>query len=215
MKRFLLLTVFNVWTYVLIAQSPTINGFTVIPQNPTPADFIKIVTKVTTPNQGIVVDINKIVAGQQMTLNACYWQGMLPATQTFIDTFMIGQLQPGSYQILHKVYLSANQQWCNKTDSNSVMIYLMMPVTSGINEIRRENTLAVYPNPASERIFLPFYTGNKSVSVFSPTGALLLKKEVHGDTGLDISDLPQGLYSIIYSANDQNYIGKFMKLARE
>ena len=211
MKRFLLLTVFNVWTYVLIAQSPTINGYTVIPQNPTPADFIKIVIKVTTPSQGILVDINHVVTGQHIKLTTCYWQGMLPATQTFVDTFMIGQLPAANYQIIQKAYLSANQQWCNKTDSNSVMGAVLVSAATAIKEWETGKSLRVFPNPAAERINIPSDTHAKTVLIFSPVGALLATKELGYENSVDIHDLPQGLYYVRITTEKGIFSGKFVK----
>ncbi|MES2679093.1 MAG: T9SS type A sorting domain-containing protein [Bacteroidota bacterium] len=179
-----------------LAQQPTIGTATVIPQNPTVADFIKIVTKVTTPNQGIQVDKNHTVSGQLIRLVGCYSDGMLPATQTFIDTFMIGQLPAGTYQIIHKAYMSQAQQWCNKIDSNSVIASLQVSGATGINRNTEAKTFDIYPNPASGKITIPANLIGGRVLIFSSLGALVHKSEVGHGHDIDIHELPPGVYVI-------------------
>jgi hypothetical protein len=196
MKKKLLAFCFGLTVTAALAQQPSLGTTTIIPQNPTVADFIKIVTKVTTPNQGVQVDKSHSVNAQVIRLMACYADGMLPATQTYIDTFTIGQLPAGTYQIVHKAYMSFAQQWCNKIDSNSVAGTLQVSGATGINRHADPKSFAIYPNPASNKITIPANLSGAKVLIFSSLGALVFKSEAGHSPDIDIQELPTGVYVI-------------------
>lgn len=195
------------------AQNPVIGTTTVIPQNPTINDFIKIVTKVTTPNQGVMVDTSHTVTGLQIKIKGCYSNGMLPATQTYVDTFMIGQLPAGTYQILQKAYLTSAQQWCNATDSSFVTSTLMVSGFTGMNENKENTSFNIYPNPVSEALFLGHQSGQ--ASIFSVSGALVKQVMLMPGTAVNIYDLPEGLYFIRIKDQENSFPAKFVKVRQE
>lgn len=211
MKKYLLLFSLSCSVFFSEAQNPFIGTTTVIPQNPTSNDFIKIVTNVTTPSQGVIVDKSHTVTGTQIKVRGCYSNGMLPATQNYIDTFMIGQLAPGNYQIHHKAFLTSAQQWCNATDSNFVVTPFVVSAFTGINESRRNTAFVVYPNPASDALF--FSNASGEAFIFSANGALVKKAVLTSGTALAISDLPDGLYFIRISDRERSLNTKFVKLS--
>jgi poly(beta-D-mannuronate) lyase len=58
--------------------------------------------------------------------------------------------------------------------------------------------LAIYPNPANDRLHIKNTTTVKSVAIYSLTGKKLLQQDVNGaTTEIDVSDLPDGAYTVL------------------
>jgi hypothetical protein len=187
--------------YRMGAQQPSLVGYTVFPQQITPSSFIKIAWEVATPNQGIVVDQSLTInpATKEIFLSGCYWNGMLPATQTFIDTFMVGALPAGNYLIHRKAYMSSTQQHCSKIDSNQVtnLFAIQPPPGTFIAEQDPGDLVTVFPNPSTHVLYCKNVLGN--VQVYSAGGALIKETRPANDGAVDIDDLPAGLYFIRFT----------------
>jgi hypothetical protein len=214
MKVKLFALFFILGTFILQAQQPYVATATLIPPNPTSTSILKLVSKITTANQSIIVDQNFLtVAGSAIKTRACYWQGMAPATQTYIDTLVIGQLPVGNYQIIQKAYLSGAQQHCtNPIDSNSAISTFSVnaPSTTDIREKILNKKVNIYPNPSSGGVFINGVSGAAEVSVFSINGILMMKALINNKP-LELHNLPNGLYLILISDKDKIYTEKFIK----
>lgn len=190
--------------FVIKAQQPFVATPTVMPQNPSSTSIIKVLTKVTTANQGIIVDNNTFtVSGLQIRIKGCFWQGMLTATQDYIDTLTIGQLPAGNYQIIQKAFLSTTQQHCSIIDSNTVSLPIQVSQVTSNTKIGAIEKMSLYPNPCLNKIILEGIKDDYELSIFSNSGALVKKERLAG-TCIDVSNLPAGLYFIILQDHLQN-----------
>jgi len=215
MKKELLLCFLCLCAFFSQAQLPYIATPTLIPQNPTNSSSVKIVTKVTTPNLGVIVNIaTHTVTGQQIKISSCYGQGMMPATQTFIDTLVIGLLPPGNYQIIQKAFLSSTNQHCTPTDSNVVTLSFNVTNTlvtgASATPAAGTKTLAVWPNPCVSSLLIDEAFGEAEVFVFSVSGALVKQTRLN-NKALDVRDLENGLYFVRVLEKYRVLTGKFMK----
>lgn len=196
---------------------PYISSATVIPQSPTSSDIIKIVTKVTTPNQGIVVDQGTFAVSQnpmEITIRGCYWNGMLTATQDYIDTLVVGQLLAGTYAIKQKAYLSSTQQHCSATDSNMVITSITVangPLPTGLGKVQNNGSISIFPNPVKDKFYFKNSSGNTTVEIYSGNGSLLKKEELGLSSEVVVSDLVDGLYFIRLSSKDKSETIKIVK----
>lgn len=202
-------------SFFIHAQMPYIATPTVIPQNPTNNSLIKIITRVTTPNQSIIVNITShTVTGQQIKISACYSQGMLPATMSFVDTLLIGQLPPGNYQISQKAFLSSTQQHCTPVDSNAVIFSLIVTnsVVTGTDAMQTAEgkTISLWPNPCGGNLVIENASDEAEVQVFSVSGALVKRARLSSKT-LDTRDLENGFYFLRLVEKDRMRTGKFIK----
>ena len=213
MKKILPLLFLCLQHNFLSAQLPYIGTTTVIPQSPTSADIVKIVTHVYTPNQGILVDIGHTVsyAPKAINITTCYWQGMLTAIQNHVDTFLVGQLQPGTYTINHRTYLSTTQQHCSKIDSNMVMTTLTVSGVTGLKTQDREEATGVFPNPAKESLGIADAKKYSTAAIYSVDGRLIRSTELGRSKTVMVDDLQPGVYFIHLSANDKTVAYKFIK----
>jgi hypothetical protein len=198
---------------VVHAQLPFMHATTVIPQNPTTSDFIKIVTHVSTPNQGILVDQLYTVTAvpSKIHLHGCYWQGMATAIQHHIDTFHIGYLQAGTYTLTHSVYMSSTQQHCSRIDSNFATGGFTVKSTVGLNELKKSGSLTLTPNPASESLTLSGVKTPASVRIFSLAGTREKELLLLSGEKIDITTLPPGLYLLTVAEGKSFHHTKFIK----
>lgn len=213
MKNYLLFFFLCFGCVLAKAQLPTIYATTIIPQSPTPSDIVKIVTRVTTPNQGIIVDLIHDVTHnpKEITLRPCYWQGMLTAIQTHIDTFLVGQLQAGVYTIKHKAYMSTTQQHCTKVDSNMVVSTLTVGgLTAGIQTLEQSG-ISIYPNPVNDRLFLKGFQNNPEAEIYSMDGRLVGLVKADETGALNLAFLARGIYVLRFVNQTHSSPIKFIK----
>jgi len=88
-------------------------------------------------------------------------------------------------------------------------------VREEIEQSKSKNELIVYPNPASENIFIGRLgsTETAELKIINYLGQIVLEKILAPDTPepIQISDLPNGNYFLIIIRNDQVLTGEFMK----
>jgi hypothetical protein len=91
-------------------------------------------------------------------------------------------------------------------------------VRSGTDGIADNQTISfrLYPNPATERIYLSFPIGNsditEKISIINVTGELVSEQDITGSANfINISTLPPGLYFVRMSNDKTVEVGKFVK----
>lgn len=75
----------------------------------------------------------------------------------------------------------------------------------GVSEL--ENSLKVYPNPASQ--VLNVEGAMTSVEIYNTVGQCLLTKQVNGNTQIDLSDFNNGIYFLRVNNNGETAVRKF------
>ncbi len=84
--------------------------------------------------------------------------------------------------------------------------------TVGLKE-QELSDVSVYPNPATDVLYLNLSSINYSVEVFNIVGEVVLKSENNsGVTPLHIHELKQGMYSLLISSNSKQRQIKFVKI---
>jgi len=82
-------------------------------------------------------------------------------------------------------------------------------VITAISELNQQQALSVYPNPASETVYvrLPKDTDQAIAEVYNSQGILIGKKDFQGtDAAIDIGGQPKGIYFVRITANSK-FIG--------
>ena len=80
----------------------------------------------------------------------------------------------------------------------------------GTQNAQKRSVLNLFPNPASDRLILPENTGQ--IRVFDLEGNMILDKYASGDSTLDVSSLPSGLYFMELQTGTLWKSAKFVKL---
>ena len=63
-----------------------------------------------------------------------------------------------------------------------------------IDELSEEGMLNIYPNPASDRLYINTGIEYQSIEIMDMSGQAVLQSSRIGNEGLDISDLSSGTY---------------------
>jgi len=72
------------------------------------------------------------------------------------------------------------------------------------------SSLAVFPNPTNGMLY--FKNEFEAARVFDLNGKIVMEKQYQGETGLDVSSLPNGLYFLEITENlGTRRIGRFVK----
>ncbi len=143
---------------------PYIDSIELIPASPTTTDNIKIVTTVTTANQGQFIYSTHVVNGNSIQINACYFSGMLPATQTYYDTLDIGTLAAGNYSVDLTAY-NAYDTICSYADSTtSTANFTVTEQTNAISNPTMEIG-QLYPNPTTGSFTMKLPENNKATHI--------------------------------------------------
>lgn len=92
----------------------------------------------------------------------------------------------------------------NKTDYNALSVN---------NLVSRKLDVNVYPNPATENIFVSLNSNVKTaqVTISNLSGKTLISTEVTADNKLDVSNLPMGMYLLTIATNNGSETVKFIK----
>lgn len=70
-------------------------------------------------------------------------------------------------------------------------------ISSTIEEPGNETQIKIYPNPATERLFIEYHPNTLSkIALFNLSGQKLLESEIHEstNTSIDLTELPKGVY---------------------
>lgn len=80
--------------------------------------------------------------------------------------------------------------------------------TLGVNDFSAKTKLSIYPNPASEKVFIK---GEKATTVemYSMDGKKL-NVQLNSDQSVTVSDLPKGMYILKIKINNNWVIQKLM-----
>lgn len=208
-----LVFVFQICALSVFGQLPQIGSFTVIPANPINSQSITIVSQVTTPSQGVLVDKSYSISTNPniIHLHLCYGYGMLPATHSYVDTFSIGTLPVGSYSIILKAFMSSANQHCNKIDSNMSTFAFQVKTTTALKQREEDHEIEVYPNPVSQRLIVQCECSHLKVSVFKMDGQLIKQVWVQSNETVPFEDLPVGIYFVRIDTDKSHRIYKIVK----
>ncbi|MGD9492057.1 MAG: T9SS type A sorting domain-containing protein [Bacteroidales bacterium] len=83
---------------------------------------------------------------------------------------------------------------------------------AGIQNLTTNNTIYVYPNPASDNIFMDVPSGNKYAYFISDLSRkTIINGQLNSQNSIGISALPAGLYFVQLISSEKMLTGKFLK----
>ena len=102
------------------------------------------------------------------------------------------------------------QQWEDVNSQGSGQWRLIVLETLGV---KAENKIAtfVFPNPVENTLYFSAEMEGANISVFSPTGSLLMNQKVDPKNSLDVSNLKTGTYIIIANKGGKQMTKKIIK----
>ncbi len=219
MKSFLF--VFLLWTFhmplVFGQNSPTIDSVTIFPTNPTSIDSVYVIATVTTVHVGLSLGNQTTQNGNLITVEGCYWNGLLTASQTYVDTINLGVKNAGSYGLDFIAYQSNSSPNCTHSDTNSVQLSFQVdPVLS--NEFYdNSKKLRCYPNPTSNQVTIAIEQINEvaSIEITNNLGQIISTQVPNTtNTQISTSTLAEGVYFVNIINNDGAKLTKRFMIIR-
>ena len=86
----------------------------------------------------------------------------------------------------------------------------MSGIFTSVNEIEVANSITVFPNPASDIIFVNGLNENAKISIYDLSGRLLFSKQVTNKQ-IDISNFQSGIYTMKIETSKEIVTKKFVK----
>jgi len=113
---------------------------------------------------------------------------------------------------LYSVFVSAKDSNCSPPYNHFMQVYTWnfyidsCAGNIGVNEIKKDNLLVLYPNPASNKITITSTKEFRSIKVYNLLSELVMEKNIKlsKETELDVRSLPSGMYLV-------NVDGKYMR----
>ncbi len=190
-----------------IAKSQTIIELIIYPSNPTSMDDIILVSENLFTSGGCWIDSSSmIINGYDIQLETFFTSGSLAVMCTSYDTFQLGQLSDGIYQLHYNLrHPSANPQ----IEDSTTIVFSVGSV--GLPDNNTKSSQAIFPNPTEGKIFLkPTNISNDGellFRVFSIQGKELKCIRLDASKAelqIDLSDLQSGYYLYEYQIRGSN-----------
>lgn len=111
-------------------------------------------------------------------------------------------------------YMSFDIEVWNQAGSYIVdNITIDKTISTAINDVKNDDDLIIYPNPASDYITIDYKEENPaSLKIYDTTGKLVLSKEnMKAQEQVDIQALSNGIHIIELMSEDKVYISKLVK----
>jgi PKD repeat protein len=126
----------------------------------------------------------------------------------------------GNYNICVEVYdrNGCNDRYCDSSTyiyrSQAIISVLVLPVAAaGINDVSAASHVRVYPNPTTGTLSIEVPAASQgSAHIFDALGRWMRDLSLSSvKTTTDVSDLPDGVYTIVVKAGSENYNVRFVK----
>jgi hypothetical protein len=196
-----LLSFFILFLFIPSIQAQTIVNFTILPQSPTNFTPVKIATYITTGNVSLFISKSFTVNSQQniIQLEACYYMSMANAFGQYVDTFAVGNLNPGNYTILFKLIMSSTPGSCTPGYTTSATEnFTVSQTATSLRENNTLNVISIYPNPVKDMLILE-HSGSiaPSCCIRNALGEIVFEQGlVKPGHGIDMTPFAPGIYFV-------------------
>jgi hypothetical protein len=100
-------------------------------------------------------------------------------------------------------------------DYNNNCIRLISPLSTRINNLSNSNAVSIYPNPANDRVTIEYCSDSASENylvLYTTNGRQLLHQDTkNGETTIDISAFPSGMYFMKLVTDNSIAVKKIIK----
>lgn len=201
----------------MVAYSQSIINLSVYPQNATSSDEITLVSETLFGSGPCILDSSFIaINGYDIRCDGYFSTGMLTVMCTSFDTFNLGPLSDGTYQLHYNLYHPSS----NPTIKDSTTIVFTIG-SVGLKENALNCNGLIYPNPSDGKVFMDmssFYEEKEIVLSLSTMNGKEIKKiklnTTKPEISIDLSELTQGtyIYECYFPAGNRSLHGKLIIL---
>jgi hypothetical protein len=228
MKKLSQIVVILLFGLNLSGQSVWIDSLYSNPQSPTIEDTVRIVGEIRTASAGcylISTELEIDEINKTIEITGCYAIGPIDTICPSIDTFLIGKLQEGEYQIIFTVngfetILNPNGDCSNSINETEKEIQLLVSGTnSAENKKEQQLQFGLIENPVKDYAVFwikPSVTETEIV-ITDNLGRMITKNKIARNNGeeikVEVGRLPSGIY-YCYLVNEGS-ISKPIKMIKE
>ena len=166
------------------------------PTEATTNDSIYLIIDVSTPNQGHFLGYEIIETDTLTTVRACYYDGLLTATQTYHDTLNLGVQNAGTFKVEFIAWTSSDPENCNYSQSQSTNLEVEVENTnSTFTPIM--SSISIFPNPVKKgQLKIEAKDDIEAIQFFNQLGVLVFEKNniQSSELFLNVSHFPKGVY---------------------
>lgn len=175
---------------------PYVDAIELIPASPADTDSVYLITHVTTPNMGSYLGYVFTDLGTTLKVEACYYNGMLTALQSYTDTINLGVRPAGNYTVDFIAYLSNDNSVCDYADTTVTSASLT--ITGSLNTAEIRNNLRVYPNPVKDGIVYAEHGAScvERYKLYTTQGVLVDSGTPDKSGAIDVRN-HQGIYFLV------------------
>ena len=163
----------------------------------TPLD---VITLVSLPANGFLMQDNISIIGNDIDIEACYFSDTVAATTLLTDTFELGMLSPGNYNLSFTAFQSDNVMVCNIVDTVKYQLTFTVDSTSSSFSVRQHkiNDLNIYPNPATNEFTIKGLPENpQTILVHDVLGNVMyVKTHRSPKVTINVTNWMKGIYFI-------------------
>lgn len=193
----------------------------IVPENPTTADELFLVTHLSAFGQYNPPDV--VVENNGTTINVaiCFYKGgYVPIEEThYYDTISLGFVNTGSYNLNYSLSSTFSEQGCTESDAEESKDFsFFVDRYLSLNELTN-STLSLFPNPVTNTLNFTLNDNSSFITmeILDVTGEKVKTvKYINQENGtynnsIDISDLKNGLYFFKFSNDKQQITRKIIK----
>jgi hypothetical protein len=176
-----------------------------LPGNPL---FITAIIR-TPSSHTIKINSSFLIRNDTVFLSGCYISGPLQTPGMTRDTFNIGTLNPGTYTIHYKAYLSGNFNFCDSSSSQIKTQTFSVNSPLGIKHLESINQAIFFPNPVQDKLRIQGIS-MQSISITDLSGKKIKEYKLAGETKTSVSlaDLAKGIYLVEIRESNGSQIRK-------
>lgn len=212
-----IISIFIFQCMMLTSYSQSITSMSVIPNNPTANDFVKIeVNALFGSGDCLLLSSNQTRNGNVFDITGQYCSGMLAVICSSIDTFNIGYLQPGTYVVRFHMNHYPCDTMNNDSNSEDVdSLTFTVTQTAGMHELRYGDFISVYPNPSAGKFQISIdhnqaRTGNIELEVYNVFGEKVFEQTMSGKQETVNLNAPNGIYFVQVKSDNRISIQKII-----
>ncbi len=117
----------------------------------------------------------------------------------------------GVYSTTANLFKTTN----NNQVSTMIQVNVINNLTTGIQTTQNNNFISVFPNPASEEVYINMPTSERELllEIFDLNGKLVMNKKINFSSYIDVSSLNNGLYTLTIKA-ENTVVNKKLTIVR-
>ncbi|MCH8545154.1 MAG: T9SS type A sorting domain-containing protein [Cryomorphaceae bacterium] len=172
-------------------------GVNIIPALPNDTTDIHAEVGIELPALGFLLTDAVNISGNDVTIDLCYYADSIPNTNSTLDTFALGTLPAGQYNLTVHAVQSDDPLACNGIDTATFSTLFTVDSTNDGLHIHRVNDVVwnVYPNPTSDQFVLEGVPFQSDIQLIDLNGKVLWQGTSDGSRmTINVQNYPAGIY---------------------